>query len=81
MADDTKEYVTGTHQWIYLQDKKPPAGKKLFILQGGGVAITGNWRDDAGYIAYQEMFKRNYVKEEAHAKACAEAKIGLESVN
>ncbi len=49
--------------WIYPKDALPPMGKKLAILTSGGVQITGDWRHDGGFIAWQYLFKRDKSKE------------------
>lgn len=61
-----KTYASGEIHWVYPQDEEPPLGVKLHILQGGCVSIQGNWDADAGYLAWQRMFKRDHKKEEEY---------------
>lgn len=60
---DAKAYSAGTIKWYYPHRKKPPMGKKLNILQEGGIAIHGEWKWNAGFIAWQDLFKRDYEQE------------------
>lgn len=61
---DAKEYSTGSIPWKYPHRHKPPRGKKLNILTEGGIAIHGDWRDDSGFLGWQDLFKRD-LKQEA----------------
>lgn len=63
-AISAKTYVVGDTEWIYPFEAEPPRGKKIHILQGGGMSITGNWQDGAGYLAWAELHRRNHRKEE-----------------
>jgi hypothetical protein len=64
-----KEYSVGAVEWISPLDKEPPRGKKINILQGGGIAIHGQWEDNLGYLAWQDLFKRNYLKEREYKES------------
>lgn len=46
-------------KWIYPHKELPPMGVKLAILTIGGIQITGTWRWDGGYVAWQRLFKRD----------------------
>lgn len=50
-------------QDIYWRYDAAPRGVKLFLLTKGGVAVTGTWSDNGGYLAWQSMFKRDKTKE------------------
>lgn len=65
--DEYKPYSVGDIEWKYPHEHEPPRGKKLNILTCGGVAIHGFWKDNHGFIAWQDMFKRNRAKEAAAA--------------
>lgn len=66
-VDNTKGYATSANLfWLYpARDGQPPKGVKLHILQSGGVSIQGQWKDNAGYIAFQYMFRRDKEFEES----------------
>lgn len=49
---------------IYWRYDKAPTGVKLFLLTKGGIAVTGVWKDGAGFTAWREMFKRDKALEE-----------------
>lgn len=61
-----KTYAPGGAEWIYPHEEEPPRGVKLHILQEGCVSIQSQWYDEAGYVAWQRMFKRNHEKEAAY---------------
>lgn len=47
-------------QDVYWRYDPPPRGVKVFLLSKGGVAITpGEWRDNAGFIAWFPLLKRD----------------------
>lgn len=48
---------------LYWRYDKAPTGAKLFLLTKGGVAVTGQWRDDGSFTAWQYLFKRDKSKE------------------
>lgn len=49
---------------VYWRYDTAPRGVKLFLLTIGGVAITGDWRDNSGFIAWHPLPKRNKELEE-----------------
>ena len=59
-------YVSGGVEWLYPSEDEPPRGRKIHILQEGGVSIQGVWADGEGYLGWQRMFTRNHEKEEAY---------------
>jgi hypothetical protein len=63
-VDEYKPYRAGKVEWIYPHELSPPKGVKLNLLTLGFVATIGNWEDEAGFIAWQYLFKRNRKKEE-----------------
>lgn len=65
MPTDLKGYSTDPElEWYYPQDYTPPKGVKVFLLTKGGVAVTGVWKDNAGFIGWRPLFKRNLEKEQ-----------------
>jgi hypothetical protein len=49
---------TGEAYWRKPEDERPPRGVKLLILTSGGVAVIGDWRDNAGFVAWSPLPKR-----------------------
>lgn len=64
MRTTDKTYAVGEVPWLYPHRNPPPLGVDLNILQEGGVSIRGQWKDNAGFIAWQYMFKRDKQAEE-----------------
>ena len=75
LRTDAKEYSTGTILWKYPHKHPPPRGKKLNILQCGGIAIHGEWRDNSGFIAWQDLFKRDFQQEKEYLEWLATKSI------
>ena len=48
--------VTNDVYWRYTP---PPIGTKLFLLNPGGVAITGQWVNNTGLLGWHPLFKRD----------------------
>jgi len=70
MTDQAKGYAVDKNlMWKYPWEETPPKGIKIAILTGGGIQITGDWKDNVGYLAWQRLFKRDHAKEEEHAKS------------
>ena len=59
------EYVAGGSTYLYpaAGDPKPPGGADVHLLTRGGVCVRGKWRDDAGFIAWAPLHKRDKEKE------------------
>lgn len=54
----TLNAATGEVFWRDPQTNPPPRGVKLLILQSGGVAIFGEWRNDSNYVMWSPLPKR-----------------------
>lgn len=52
----------GKVKWIYPHQQKPPSGK-LFLLNEGNSATTGEWGNGFGWKAWQHLFDRDKVAE------------------
>lgn len=63
-----QRYSAGSMPWLYPQEHKPPAGTKIALLTRGGIQVTGEWRDDGSFIAWQYLFKRDKEKENQYAQ-------------
>lgn len=55
-------HVTGQVYWRYVE--RAPSGKVL-LLTIGGVATFGDWKEDAGFLAWSPMPKRDKLLEKA----------------
>jgi hypothetical protein len=55
-------------------DPPAPLGQKLILLNAGGVAIIGQWRNDGSVLGWRHPFKRNKAKEEVVLLAIAKRK-------
>lgn len=64
MSDGGRAFGRGP-EWLYpgAGDEVPPRGEKLYLLTKGHVAVTGVWRNDGSFIAWQHLHKRNKEKE------------------
>lgn len=54
-------------QWNYPKypgDNQPPHGVKLQLLTKGGISTYGQWQDNAGFIAWAYLIKRDQRKED-----------------
>lgn len=71
-----KNYAAGDIPWLYPHRDAPPRGVKLNLLQDGGCAIHGQWKDNEGLVAWQYLFRRDKEQEE-EAKALAMEEIML----
>lgn len=77
-TNDGKSYLAGVAEWNYVGiDEPPPRGKKINILQEGGIQIIGVWIENNGFIAWAKLIKRDPLKEKLQQAIFAkdEAKI------
>lgn len=61
---DAKTYAVGNVPWLYPHRNPPPRGQKLALLTIGGIQTHGEWKDKAGYLGWQYLFRRDDEAEE-----------------
>jgi hypothetical protein len=67
-----KSYLAGpAEEYFYpaAGDEKPPGGADVHLLTVGGVCVRGQWKDNAGFIGWAPLPKRNHEKERQHGLA------------
>lgn len=65
MINTDKEYEVGEHAWLYIHEFPAPTGKKIHMLNPGGVSIDGFWDRSGKSIAWAPLHRRNLQKEAA----------------
>lgn len=54
-------YIAGDAVWMTPEDKQPPLGTKMLLLNPGGVCVIGFWSDR--FIAWAPLPKiPNHIK-------------------
>lgn len=54
---DLKVVTSPSPEWLLPRNAEPPRGKTLNLLLYTGVSCKGEWRDDAGFVAWAPMLK------------------------
>lgn len=55
--NDERPPTSWAPEWRCPDEYPPPRGKKVQLLNCTGTAVYGDWKDDAGFVAWAPLLK------------------------